>query len=128
MKHAVRWKGDLRTGSARGEARHRAPPRHPRPTDATAEEIFPAPTGSGDEDTHAGAHRHAGGTRLWMYVPMLLNIVEMSWPRIVAPSATTRAIRPTSRAYSAIVAPFVSRASRRVISIVKVPPFTTTCC
>src|SRR5215813_8955925 len=58
-----------------------------------------------------------GGTRLWMYVPMLLNIVEMSWPRIVAPSATTRAIKPTSRAYSAIVAPFVSRANRRMISI-----------
>src|SRR5215467_14162687 len=71
----------------------------------------------GDDDDHAGARRHAGGTRLWMYVPMLLNIVEMSWPRIVAPSATTRAIKPTSRAYSAIVAPFVSRASRRMISI-----------
>src|SRR5215472_12143460 len=75
-----------------------------------------AQAGGGDDD-HAGARRHAGGTRLWMYVPMLLNIVEMSWPRIVAPSATTRAIKPTSRAYSAIVAPFVSRASRRMISI-----------
>src|SRR5215469_15924073 len=43
---------------------------------------------------------------------MLLNIVEMSCPSIVAPSATTRAIKPTSKPYSTIVAPPSSRRKR----------------